>query len=76
MSPIIRDQIQIYIVCSCNVSTAEALHAVSRNPNKSEFKAQFSDKNFVLGKPIIFSTTPGSKEITQISISALEACNM
>lgn len=74
MPPVFRDNVQSYVVCSANNGTTDALYNLSRNPSKHDFRQHFSE--LVKGKPIIFSTVPGSKEITQIELGPLEPKNM
>lgn len=74
--PIFRENISTYIICSSNNSNSESLYSLSRNPNKYKFKQLLSESKLVKGRPMVFSTIPGTQELTQISLSKLESQHM
>lgn len=70
LSPIMRDNIQRFFVCSSNNNSCDALHGLSSNADKYSFRASLSKAR--KGACLLFSTIPGEQELTTIKVDPLE----
>ena len=74
LSPQIRENCQYYFITALNNTTCDSLHGLSNIPDKYAFRKQLTTA--WKGHPILFRTVPGEKEITPLTVEALEPNQM